>query len=259
MISNQNQDDEKPIQTTASLPQVSSGTVINTVNLYVVPPFAGLLAAVTIALCYVFSVHNGSVAPFPQTDITHTARYPPSEYIFRIGIPVAMVVLQQIWWVLWSWMKAESARLGVSARTEKLAFILGVVGANLLILASVLIQPGDMDWTLHIFGATGFFICTYLAQVLTTNKLQVLKDQDGQVTSNGSMKLKWFVIWFAGAALLLDAFSSYVPSIPYLANILEYVLTVFVLIWFVSCAADFKDRLVTNLVLLVPQTSTSNP
>ena len=243
---------EKPIVQEKRRKAANGGeeTVIGTVNLWVVPPFAGVLAAVTIALCYVISVHNKSVSPFPQTDITHTARYPPSEYIFRIGIPVAMVILQLVWWVICTWMEAESARLSISARREKLAFILGIAGANLLILASVLIQPGDMDWTLHIFGATGFFICTYLAQVLTTTKLQSLKDLDPRVTPDSAMKIKWFVIFFAGAALLLDALSGFIHDMPYLGNILEYVLTLLVLVWFVSIAIDFKGRLVTNLVLI---------
>lgn len=241
-----------------SPPQSGTETTLNTFKVYIGPIFAGALATVTIALCYFISVNNGTTGAWPKTDITHSARYPPAEYIFRIGIPVAMVILQQVWWVMWSWIHAESVRLGVSTGTENAFFILGVVGANLLIVASVLIQPGDMDWTLHTIGATGFFLCTFLAQLMATFKLKHLRKHDNTVTTDMSMRLKKHSVGYIFFVLLIDGLSGlgYFPFWPYLGNILEYTLTLLVLIWFISCSLDFKDRLVLNLVLKAPAQST---
>uniref|UniRef100_A0A7S4UZL1 CWH43-like N-terminal domain-containing protein n=1 Tax=Paramoeba aestuarina TaxID=180227 RepID=A0A7S4UZL1_9EUKA len=242
-------------------PQATVGGVtIATFKCYTAPIFAGTLAAVTIAVCYYFScIVNGTSNCWPATDITHTARYPPAEYIFRVGIPIAMVILMQVWWVIFSWLKAEEGNTRWGNPLLGFAFIFGIMGAVLLIIASVLIQPGQMDWTLHTIGATGFFLFTFVAQVIVTGHLASLMATNPTITSPMSLKIKQTTVSLFFTALITDAINElgYGPFGPNLGNVVEYFVTLMVLIWFVSCAIDFKDRLILNLVLSSPSSSPS--
>ena len=68
-------------------------------------PFIIVVGAIaTIATTYTLSYSEGHTPAFPYTDITHTARYSPEKYVFRVGMLWMSVVMAWNWHIVGTWL-----------------------------------------------------------------------------------------------------------------------------------------------------------
>jgi len=148
-----------------------------------------------------------SLPTYPANESTETRvrgrvlRTVPERYLFRIGMVPSCCLIIYVWYLVLEWVRGEekimapvkgSAAAESHYTKEGVAAALGTIGAMLLIIASSVIEEGQMPWcveaslplfvhslahsravhrNVHIIGATGFFIFTGIAQLILTTKL----------------------------------------------------------------------------------------
>lgn len=236
--------------------------------LAVLPLLASLLAAGTIAVCYVLAVTAGHVEPWPNTDITHCAKYAPESYVFRVGIISASVLLIVGYVVIKQWIDGQEAvndglmpRRHCCISLAGAACIAGIVGAISLIISSSVIEPDDTPWTLHIVAAIVFFACTAAAQVVVTFKLCLLYNEDSSasLTSIWSLALKVMANGFMGVFLAIFVGSDYLKErgilnpveCTQLKNAMEWMLVAVILAYSLTFAIDWRGKVYESLVIPV--------
>ncbi|KAG2379564.1 hypothetical protein C9374_006681 [Naegleria lovaniensis] len=189
-------------------------SILNSVPSQYFPLSIVLGTVATIATTYTLSTYQGHTQPFPYTDITHTARFTPERYIFRVGMLWMAVVMAWNWNILfnWLWNVNESIR-NVSYKLDyiktrhheddhaatndpippapstthhilHMIFYLGLASCVSITISSMCITSNsDMPWTLHVIGASSFFVFCLIAQTLTTYKCYKLYKELEQVRS----------------------------------------------------------------------------
>mmetsp|Transcript_35061 Transcript_35061/g.88225 ORF Transcript_35061/g.88225 Transcript_35061/m.88225 type:complete len:270 (+) Transcript_35061:77-886(+) len=169
------------------------------------------LAIATIAVCYTVATSLGHV-PRWLPDITHCAQYRPEQYIFRVGMIPACTLMWKLWFLIYDWLGALSLR-AFGSRSKRISFAasLGCVGSFLLIVASSVISPDPMPWGVHIFGATGFFICTGFAQLLVTYELNSIYKVKPSLINGTSLAIKSSILSFLLVLLVINTLNGLLP------------------------------------------------
>eukprot|EP01094_Clydonella_sp_ATCC50884_P007869 TRINITY_DN1712_c0_g1_i2.p1 TRINITY_DN1712_c0_g1~~TRINITY_DN1712_c0_g1_i2.p1 ORF type:complete len:294 (-),score=85.14 TRINITY_DN1712_c0_g1_i2:428-1192(-) len=236
--------------------------------LALLPILASVLAGGTIITCYILAVNEGHVEAWPNTDITHCAKYAPESYIFRVGIITSSVFLIVGYVLINQWIKGQEAMNdGVAPRSHcfisltAAACVAGVVGAVCLIVSSAVIEPSGTPWTLHIVFAIIFFACTAAAQVVFTFKLCLLYNEDSEtsLTSVWSLALKVllngctgvFLALFVGADLLKSHGILDPIATTQLKNAMEWFLVADILLYSLTLSIDWRGKVYESLVIPV--------
>jgi hypothetical protein len=132
---------------------------------------AVMLALGTITTTYTISAVILRQVPMWLTDITHSAMYVPTKFIFRIGMIPACCFMMLVWSAVGTMLKDYGGKV---IRT------LGIVSCCFLILSSSVIEgDGTTPWAVHIFGATGYFIISIITHSLVVAHLVRFSRDDG--------------------------------------------------------------------------------
>eukprot|EP01104_Vermistella_antarctica_P006715 TRINITY_DN17419_c0_g1_i1.p1 TRINITY_DN17419_c0_g1~~TRINITY_DN17419_c0_g1_i1.p1 ORF type:complete len:261 (-),score=61.69 TRINITY_DN17419_c0_g1_i1:63-824(-) len=205
---------------------------------------AVVLALGTIFTSYGLSVYFGFV-PVWLPDITHTAIHAPSQYIFRMGMIPAMTIFALIWLMVKQWLRALSGT--ESTGIEHAMTVIGFFASVMLIASSSVIVPDDMPWTFHVVCATGFFILTFVAELLMTIRLHQLYNiavQNGtQQTfpiTLGSLHLKKIVISIAAVLLTLNIVVGMINAPEWAGPLVEWTATFTVISFYLTVAVDME-------------------
>ncbi|EFC47420.1 hypothetical protein NAEGRDRAFT_57275 [Naegleria gruberi] len=169
----------------------------------------------TIATTYTLSTSQGHTKPFPYTDITHTARFTPERYVFRVGMLAMAVVMAWNWNLLYTWLRNVQQQIDTLQKRVKLIkehnehshsvlntilmmnppsnhllniiWYLGIGASVAITISSMCITSNsDMPWTMHVIAASSFFIFCLVAQGITTYKSYKLYQQLNHVREESS-------------------------------------------------------------------------
>lgn len=245
--------------------------------------FPGIIvtcAPTIIAICYTMSYSQGHTQAFPYTDITHTARYAPERYLFRIGLIVLGAVMFWNWHIVYYWLSftqqqasaQEERKMSVNRRsnnnkvsrksshggTGMISTIsyLGYIGCFAIAVSSACISSNsDMPWTTHVIAATSFFILTLVAQVLTTMKCYELYYRLDEQARNRFMNIyslysKLGVSFLSIAVLLFNLVAQMLKMPVWTGNACEWILTLLILFYNASFCSDWWGRVYTNVVVV---------
>lgn len=235
---------------------------------FLLPIAASVLAGLTIIICYVIAVQNGDVEPFPDTDITHCAKYAPESFIFRVGIIPACVLLMVGYLLMHQWVRGQelindghTPRRKCCISLTSIACLCGSAGAVFLIVSSAVIEPDDTPWTLHIAFAIAFFVCSAVSQLLITFKLCLLYNEypSNSLTSIWSLAIKvicngcllMFLGLFVGADFLKSKLILDPLQTTELKNAMEWMLVADILLYSMTFALDWYGKAFQTL--MVPQ------
>ena len=119
-----------------------------------------------------------------QPDITHCAMRQPERAIF-LGLMMPSIMLQGLSWVLGATALNLRSR-GGSGPICAVAATVGVAACFLLSMGESVLDP-QPNWTIHVLGASGFFLLSMGAEVafscaLTANKNKKNDDDDNDDT-----------------------------------------------------------------------------
>jgi hypothetical protein len=129
----------------------------------VIPFLAALVAIVNILISYHIAVNQGNADPFPYTDITHTMIHWP-EYLFgRIGLITSSLLMVFTWYIVAWFLQTQASIVNAKGNNVtvngKSIISTGTFACFMLCISTATMSDGgDMNWTLHSIGATGFFI-----------------------------------------------------------------------------------------------------
>lgn len=131
-----------------------------------------LLSQGTIIISYLVALQYDhplvlSCNPFFQgcLNITDVGIYSPEGFIFRGGMIAACAFFVMWWLTSLEFIQQNQQRLSPLSVASA---ALGIIGAILLIIAEAVLVPPreDINWPIHIAGATFFFLITFVAQAL---------------------------------------------------------------------------------------------
>lgn len=233
-------------------PSSRMAQLVSNEQLKLLPIIASALAVATIVTCYVLATSAGHTPAFPNTDITHCALKAPERYIFRIGMIPTCVILATVWYFIFWWvtgiencsqLSALKAKRGCCTTLEGASFRLGVVGSLCLLVASSVLESHNTVWSVHVAGATSFFILTILAQVLVTVKLCHLNREIPGVCAYSSLAAKIIICTLAVLLLIADlAFGIFKLPSSY-SNAAEWILVLFILSFNFTLYDDWKKSM----------------
>lgn len=93
---------------------------------------------------------------------------------------------------------------------------LGIVGAFCLIVASsVLESDGSTEWTVHVVGATSFFLLQIIGQLLITIEWAYLRRHGCPGVTKGSAQAKLFITITQFVMLVIDGLLGKQHSCPF--------------------------------------------
>merc|ERR1711916_85814 len=206
------------------------------------PIIGATLAGVTILTTYCLTVWE-QLQPAWLPDITHTAMGSPQRYIFRMGLIPASMIISFMWFQVYAWVCHVLTAVNPpdSSTTKSASYkmcCIGAIGGLCLVVSSSCIEEGPMPWTTHTIGATSFFVLTIFAQFHHTDLCATLVDSG--YMSQSSYGIKWWMKMIQ-LVLLLGEVASIFITWPWFGNLLEWLLTLTALIWFVSLSGDFQS------------------
>ena len=142
---------------------------------------AGVLPMVASAVAYFVSVSTGQADlcnPFIEgcISISRAARKEPALMIFRAIMIPGGIAMMLFWFFTYRWLR----QTGDSARVAPRALcIVGLTGGLFLILYSTYLgTDGEIYGSMRRYGVTIYFAFTYLAQLMLTRRIQILKQAD---------------------------------------------------------------------------------
>ena len=187
----------------------------------ILPAAASVLGVVAIASAYVFAVVRGD-QPFGLhnlPDITHCVLKQPERGLFlTLFMPACMMMAA-------SWM--------LGAPHSRTAWITGVSGSFLLVVGEAMLDAKP-NWTIHTIGASGFFLCSTVAQV-------VRAWSPAANETRGSLNTKRALAGFTVGALLVDGVLALTKvGSPWAPNLIEWTLAFTVAAFHATFAYDLK-------------------
>ena len=214
--------------------------------------FEGLPLSTRLGLTFFF--FSLSLSLSLRLSVTHCARGSPERYFFRIGMSCSCCLLIGVWVTVATWADRVCMAHGSSAScchalpNEK-ACLCGAVGCLLLIMGSCCIEPGDeMPWTFHTIGASGFFICQVFAMCsVTSNVTRAAREAEkaGVIAPVGlslsALQIKQACVYAFYFLLGLEILFPLVGWTGWHGALLEWLLTVNVMVWVMSLSLDFKQ------------------
>ena len=240
------------------------------------PHFAPLigttLAIVTIITCYLTATSLGHVV-YWLPDITHTGLHAPERFFFRIGFLPACLLFTISWHLIAvftsplkhhslfnqhellldeSLQKSISSNNTTSTRvtncevlSHKIGCWLGqFAGIMLFIGSAVMEEPTETLWDLHIICASGFFLVTFVANILFLYSVR-----KHSIISSTSIRLKSIFIFIQFLLIMANIITTIVqnsegktrgktrfPGGPFI----EWLITISQLCFYVSFVTDLK-------------------
>lgn len=204
-----------------------------------------ILSQGTIAISYLVALQYEhtkvlSCNPFFQgcLNITDAGIYSPEGFIFRGGMIAACA-----FFIMW-WMISHEHIHNLLNRTSKLnttATVLGAIGAILLIIATAVLVPprDDINWTVHVAGATLFFLVTFAAQAVHIFRLYQADLKPHFSKQSLTAKL---VIVLVQALMIITALTiDYLDVWDALKNAIEWWLALLIALYFLTSAWDWKN------------------
>jgi len=210
---------------------------------------------VTMTLCYIIALDNGSVPScMPLIEgcaaITATGVSYPEAYYFRAGY-ISTSVLVIIWWYC---MRAylREIRIDRWSRWLKVLFLSSIVASLLLIVSVSILGPHMEDskatkvlWQIHTITAVLFFLITTINQIAVTWWLsRSVKEEHAEFITLNVKK----VINVMQLVLLAWLFSTFVSELSREAtNIIEWWLATLASLYYLTSYWDWKEfRLVRH-------------
>ena len=203
-----------------------------------------LLSQGTIAISYLVALQYEhakvlSCNPFFQgcLNITDAGIYSPEGFIFRGGMIAACA-----FFIMW-WMISHEHIYGLLNRLSKLSLAssgLGIIGAILLIIATAVLVPprDDINWTVHVAGATLFFLVSFAAQAL---HIYTLYQADLNLHfSKKSRAVKLGIVIIQAIMIVTALAIDYLDVWGALKNAIEWWLALLIALYFLSSAWDWK-------------------
>ena len=149
-----------------------------------VPLLANSLALGTILVCY-FLATGAKHVPYFLPDITHCGLHSPERFVFRAGFLPACLMMATAWHCIeittsplthLSAMEQELLvhRQGKNGKSTTallhgIGCRIGQIAAGMLYLGTtVMEEPSDTIWSVHIICASGFFLLSFVANCLFT-------------------------------------------------------------------------------------------
>lgn len=198
------------------------------VPLHWIPIVSSGLASVTIMVCYILAVRAGHVEPFPNTDITHCARYAPESFVFRMGLIPSCMIIAYMWYII--------GAIHHPTQLPHTTYV-GGLGAMLLIVASsVLESDGTTMWPLHVVCASSFFLLTIYSQCFVT--LREYPEDWSKIAINGMQILLLLFDLVCGIFKLNSAYTKAV----------EWFLVGLIMLYFITFYPTFYRRKVRNTI-----------
>lgn len=205
-----------------------------------------ILSQGTIAISYLVSLQYDhpkvlSCNPFIQgcLNITDAGIYSPEGFIFRGGMITACAFFI-MWWLI-SLEFIQQKQQGFS-KLNVASTALGILGAVLLIIATAVLVPPreDINWTVHVAGATLFFLVTFGAQAL---HYYMIKGLD--FFSDKSKRYKFINVltqafMIAMYFLMDNTDSGEIGDI--IKNAVEWWLALLIAVYFLTAILDWKHE-----------------
>ena len=148
-------------------------------SIRLIPLFTGLLPILAVHTTYLVSASEGYVAwCFPYIEscasISATGRYGSAFFIFKATV-IPAAALQMVYWVLtYQWLKTLGDRL-LAAKT---IMFVGIIAAIFLIVYTIALGAAGDEFRLQRrIGITVYFAFTFLAQLLLTWRVGLLRRQ----------------------------------------------------------------------------------
>lgn len=190
------------------------------------PLVTGLVPLIGINLAYWIGV-NADVLPscIPYfdgcTSISATGRYPPGDRLFRAIMLPQAVLLAVTWSFAVLWLRSSSPHSKAAVPT----LIFGLIGAAALILyVSYLGTKEPFYELMRRFGIYLYFLGTAVAQMILTLGL-------------ARSRLRQYMLWIVAVPWLLGlanfAQKTLRENPDRMENIIEWIVSVFMQIWFV--------------------------
>ena len=203
----------------------------------------GFWPVVIVNLSLLLSISVGELPPaFPYIDgtvsVSAAARQDPTIYWFRIAMMPYALVLAVFWWLNHRWLAAWAPGQAGWRRSVVLS---GLIGASFLLLyVSFLGTDGVIYSLLRRFGATLYFACTALAQLLS---LRVL--WRSQLIEHPDCRPWAIVACTLSASLLVVGLISiplpmWVPEGYRVENVVEWNFGLLMMAWFAAVAVMWR-------------------
>lgn len=199
----------------------------------VLPALASVLGVVAIVSAYAYAVIRGDqqFGLHNLPDITHCVLKQPERGLFlTIFMPACMLMAG-------SWM--------LGAPNSKTAWIFGVVGSLLLVLGEAMLDAKP-NWTIHTIGASGFFLCTMVAQVARAWAPSARE-------TRASLNAKRLIAGFNLGLLVLDGVLALCKAPAWAPNLIEWTLSFTVAAFHATFAYDLRNaRIVLEHTTVAP-------
>ena len=204
-----------------------------------------VLSQGTIAISYLVALQYEhakvvSCNPFFQgcLNITDAGIYSPEGFIFRGGMIAACA-----FFIMW-WMISHEHIHKLLTRSSKVSLAssaLGGIGAVLLIIATAVLVPprDDINWTVHVAGATLFFLVSFAAQALHIFRLY--KDDLKPHFSKKSLTAKLAIVIIQAIMIVTALTIDYLDVWDALKNAIEWWLALLIALYFLTGIWDWKS------------------
>lgn len=237
-------------------------------------PLAGtILACTTIITCYITATSLGHVK-YWLPDITHTGLHSPERFFFRVGFLPACLLFTASWYlisIMTSPLKHVSSMNGrelllddslhhinqkmshSSSVTDseillhKIGCWLGqFAGIMLFVGSAVMEEPQETLWNLHIICASGFFLVTFVANILFVKSIW----KHPNIISATSVKLKSILIFIQFILIVANVVTTIIQSQEGVKHdktkfpggpFIEWLITMSQLCFYLSFVYDLKS------------------
>jgi len=214
------------------------------------PVFAGVIAILTIGFSYRIAYKGGHVSKWPGCDITHCMIQYPEYMVGRVGLISASFLMIPVWYVITWFLQVWTQQLAIRNQVTivingKLLLKRGLFASFLLMMSTAAMSDGDdMDWLIHVIGATGFFLMVLYNMIITINYIEEIWKISPGFIGKLSYNLKVGTkraIYFLGLCLVGKLYPPLSAILPKdFGNILEWVATGVVMVGLISFGLDFR-------------------
>jgi hypothetical protein len=184
-----------------------------------IPILASTLGVISITVPYIVAVTRGDKqwGLYNLPDITHCVLDMPERGIFYVLFMPAISFQAMSWVLMWHVTRVASA--------------LGVVAAWLLILGESMLDPHP-NFTVHIIGASGFFLVSMVAAVL--------RAYGGRHETSRSLRSKRVLASLNVGLVIADTAFGGVNAPGWADHLMEWMLAWTSLLYVASFASDLR-------------------
>jgi len=206
---------------------------ISGVRAPLVPLAAVALSVLSIFLCYGIALAHDRVPSGLRDlpDITHCVLHQPARGVFvALFIPACLLIALS--WVLGACALEPPSRAAAGVTAGRVSAGVGVVACGFLVMGEAALDP-EPDWTVHVLGASGFFLLSMLAEA----GFAVASSRSPRALTPASVRAKQAVAALNFALILLDACWKH--------NLIEWLLAFTVMGFHLTFAMDLRGSVLT--------------